>query len=855
MKRRIFLAGLATAAGFPLPKLSAAASTAPIEEPHFPNRLYQFVWRNWELANLDRMARVVRTTPQKLDEIGRSMGFPKKPPLSADQLHRIYITVIRQNWHLLPNDQIIELLGWNPERFEFTLREDDFLDIKLGAKPDCRPVVFSSPTPTEKQRAAEIRRLVESAIGPELSNTGEPAFTFVERLSRTRFEPMRDPAAAAGPERVDISGWGVQADAAVDGRIAERLSEYLRTAMGSSIGSAAGKTVRLALAAGDEEGFTADVDTSRVVVTGTRLSGLLQSIYWLQDQMELAGGPFLPKGRTERKAIMNPRYLYSYFALYCDPLLEPETDPFPEGYLERLGRSGLNGIWMQAVLSTLAPSKSFPEFGARSEERLANLERLVQKAGRAGLGVYLYINEPRAKPAEFFRSRPEIQGAEQRGFYAMCTTPPPVREWISDSLAHVFARVPQLGGVFTITMSENFSNCHSRGGAKTCPRCSKRSNYEVVGEVLEAIRTGVRRSSKRAEIITWDWGWPAEMSRNLIPKLPQDTKLLSVSEWSIPIERGGVRTEIGEYSISVVGPGPRATANWALARQAGVTPMAKTQFNNTWEISVVPYIPVPNLVARHGENLLHAGIRGVMSSWTLGGYPSPNLEVAKELYFAPSRGSAEVLNEVAVRRYGAEAAPLILEAWAGFSRAFELYPYSVSIYIIPTQHGPANLLRATPTGVPASMILFPQDDYKRWAGKYPPEIVQREFSRMAALWAEFLPTFRRAISLVPARKGAQAQEDLAIAETCQIHFRSTANQIEFYLLRDAPRKPESLARMREIAQDEIELAKRLYGLARRNSVIAYEASNHYYYRPADLLEKILNCRHLLDRDLKGQADG
>ena len=53
--------------------------------------------------------------------------------------------------------------------------------------------------------------------------------------------------------------------------------------------------------------------------------------------------------------------------------------------------------------------------------------------------------------------------------------------------------------------------------------------------------------------------------------------------------------------------------------------------------------------------------------------------------------------------------------------------------------------------------------------------------------------------------------------------------------------------MRELAREEMELARRLYPLARRHSVIAYEASNHYYYRPADLLEKIVNCQYLLDR--------
>src|SRR5262245_59838200 len=111
MKRRIFLAGLASSAVVAA-RLQELHAATPLEERHFPSRLYQFVWRNWELANLDSMARVVGSTPQRLADLGRSMGLPEKPRLSPDQLRRIYITVIRQNWHLLPNDQLIELLGW-----------------------------------------------------------------------------------------------------------------------------------------------------------------------------------------------------------------------------------------------------------------------------------------------------------------------------------------------------------------------------------------------------------------------------------------------------------------------------------------------------------------------------------------------------------------------------------------------------------------------------------------------------------------------------------------------------------------------------------------------------------------------
>jgi hypothetical protein len=851
MRRRSFIAGAAISAA--APRLWSQ-SPAPLLEPHFPTRLHQFIWRNWELANLDVMAAVVKGESSKLRAIGTSMGLPPKPQLTKDQLRRIYITVIRQNWHLLPNDQLIQLLGWTREKFEFTLKEDDFLDVKLGPKPHCDPVIFAEPSSLDRQRAAQMRRTVQATFRENLATDGERAFEFVARLSSSQHESKRDLKARPGQSHLDLSVCNVKAGEGADSRIAERVSDYLRTAMGARL-DPSGRSIELEVTPDRPNRFAVDVSESAVQLSGSSAETLMRAVNWMQDEMESLGGPWLPRGQTEKKVSWDPRYLYSYFALYGDPLLEPEIDPFPDGYLEKLARTGINGVWMQCVLNNMAPSKAFPEFGRRADERLRNLTRLIERAKRFGMRIFLYVNEPRAMPAEFFRNRPEIKGAGNRGLFAMCTTPRVVRDWMSDSLAYLVERVPELGGVFTITMSENFTHCFSKFHPETCPRCSKRNSWDVVGEVVEAVRSGVRRSSKTAEVINWDWGWPAELSRNLIPKLAPDTRYMSVSEWSMPIERGGVKTEIGEYSISVVGPGPRATANWELARRAGVRTMAKTHFNNTWEISAIPYIPVPHLIARHCTNLTRAGITGIQASWTLGGYPSPNLEVAKEFYSSPAESADSVLLRVAERRYGKSAAPQIVASWASFSKAFELYPYSVAIYTIPTQHGPANLLRSKPTGVRNSMILFPQDDYKSWSGKYPPEVVQREFTRMADQWEQALDPFRKAIDVVPAIKKRQALEDLAIAETCFIHFRSTANQIAFYIARDAVRTPETLARMRELVKQEMELARRMYPIAKRHSVIGYEASNHYYYRPTDLAEKILNCQYLLDHELKANRNG
>jgi hypothetical protein len=359
--------------------------------------------------------------------------------------------------------------------------------------------------------------------------------------------------------------------------------------------------------------------------------------------------------------------------------------------------------------------------------------------------------------------------------------------------------------------------------------------------------------------VAWDWGWgwvpKGADPEKTISNLPKGVQLLSVSEWGKKYERGGLPLSVAEYSISVVGPGSNALDHWAVARRNGTDILAKVQFNNTWEISAVPYIPVPHLIQEHMENLVKEGVSGLMLSWTLGGYPSPNLDVAKAYYYTPAPSKSEVLRNVAVRRYGLAAAPSVLRAWEAFSNAFKEFPYGVVPgYAIPTQHGPSNPLRLSATGYTAAMILFPYDDLKSWVGPYAPETAQSQFERMSAMWEKGLQEFRQALHQVPPHKAIQTRKDYGIAETCWIHFRSVANHIQFYRLRDQLNaKPEERTsirtRMEHIAQSESELAKSLYRIARQDSTIGYEATNHYYYRPLDLVEKVLNCDFVM-RSLK-----
>ncbi len=169
----LVLTMLGLAAGLGLPwKASAADSAdalpvggapAPLEAAWFPSRLHAYVWRNWALVPLDRLASVVGAKESDVAGVGSSMGLEPPRGLSEAQRRRAHLTLLRRNWHLLPYEQLLALLGWTPEQLAYTLREDDFFFIKVGSlKPKSQPLRWAAPTAAEAARAGEIARLVRA---------------------------------------------------------------------------------------------------------------------------------------------------------------------------------------------------------------------------------------------------------------------------------------------------------------------------------------------------------------------------------------------------------------------------------------------------------------------------------------------------------------------------------------------------------------------------------------------------------------------------------------------------------------------------------------------------------------------
>jgi hypothetical protein len=708
--------------------LPKGAAPQALSFPHLPTRQQAFVWRNWELVPPPRLADVLSADVDTVLGMAADMGLSVPPAVSTHWLSRGHVTIIRANWHLLPYDQLLTLLGWTAERMAYVLKEDDFLYAKLGQlKPQVAPL---------RHRALTV---------------GEQARTRLIRDTLTRHFPERGPAADA------------------------------------------------------PFGFLAGLETPAVErVIAVQSDGL--------------------------------RLIYDYAAMYGDTLMDDHLDPYPDGLLARYAAQGINGIWLQAILYTLVAYANAPAYGSGHAQRLQSLRRLVKRAQAYGIGVYLYLNEPRSMSEAFFAHYPKWKGVafEKNEVFSMCTSQPGVLERLREATAELFRQVPDLAGVFTISMSENLTHCWSRNWqTDDCPVCSRRPPEDVVAEVNNAIEEGVHSAAPDAKVIAWSWSWFEPWAKGIVDRLHPGIELMCTSEDWLRTNVGGVDGKVIDYTMSQVGPSEHSKRIWAHARERGLTTHAKIQINNTWECSAVPYIPVPYLVAEHLQGIKDADVTGLMLSWTVGGYPGANLDL---LHQTPEQLAAD--------RYGA-AAEQVVSAWKIFSEAFRAFPFSVGVaYVAPQNLGCANLLYPEQTGYKACMVGVPYDDLESWHHWYPAPVFEAQFKQMTEGWLPGLQVLETAAESVADTDAAELAELTDVAQACYCHLRTAYLQTVFVRLRDE-RGFVVDAETEAILREEIALATTLHSIMRRDSRIGFEATNHYFYTANDLMEKVLNCEYLL----------
>jgi len=847
-------------------------SARALHFPHFPTRQQAVVWRNWELVSVERLALVLGTTEDNIIELARGMGLRVPPQVGKYWLKRGYITIIRRNWHLLPISQLLTLLGWTEERLVYTLKEDDFLWIKLGSmKPFTQPVYFRPLTDGEQAATAQMRAVLKKHFPSPVETSTASPFDFLHDFGY----PLQITAGIKPIEADDIvinQAWQIvypQSSNKVRKfaeYFAQRFAQQWQETIAVTSDAARKNTIELKLdpvPSLSSESHEIIIQPDRVCITAVDEEGLLRGLQWIERQMSLRGGPRLKPQTVNRRTRFELRLIYSYSAVYGDPLLEPELDPYPDELLARLSSLGVNGIWLHAVLYQLFPWEKTPDLSDHWEERIKNLRKLVARAANFGIGVYLYFNEPRAMPLSFFARFPELKGHTLEEQAALCTSCDDAKAYLRNGVSHLFEQVPDLAGLFTITMSENLTNCYSKASHLTtnCPRCAKRTPQEVVSEVNQLIVDGAHSAKPDAQIICWTWGyargagWSREMLDEAILAFPQDVALMCTSEEDIPFNIAGVPGRVLDYSMSIVGPGERSEQSWAVGRERGMTTVAKVQLNTTWECAAVPYLPAMDLVEEHLRKLAESKVDGLMLSWTLGGYPSLNLELASDYFWEENKGIIVDSEEFSKRLFGSRAFAFVTEAWTYFSQALREFPFHLGVlYYAPQNIGPANLLYLEPTGYKATMVGIPYDDLNSWRAIYPAEVFEDQFMRLAKKWRQGLELLHQAADLVDETGNAVFADLMNVSQAAYCHFQSTGLQARFVRLRnrwlkstDPKGRKRYVDEMIQIIDEEIQVTKALYKIASCDSRIGYEASNHYFYTALDLQEKVVNCQYIKDQ--------
>ena len=270
----------------------------------------------------------------------------------------------------------------------------------------------------------------------------------------------------------------------------------------------------------------------------------------------------------------------------------------------------------------------------------------------------------------------------------------------------------------------------------------------------------------------------------------------------------------------------------------------------------MPYLPVMDLVAEHCSRLSAADVDGLMLSWSLGGYPSPNLRIAQRVLGERGTDWRKALDDLAVERFGPDGAAEARLAWTAFSRAFQEFPYGSGLYTAPQQIGPANLLYRRPTGYRATMTCYPYDDLTSWRGAYPVDVLEEQYRRMARGWTEGVRHLEKAVAMTPQELRPEVHEELGLGPGRR-HLLDEPGEPgparRPSRSGDAAPAEERRVRWSRLLEDEIIQARILYNLAKHDSRIGFEAANQYFYVPLDLAEKVVSCEHLLRAGLPAPA--
>ncbi|NSW92924.1 MAG: hypothetical protein HPY74_20170 [Firmicutes bacterium] len=349
-----------------------------------------------------------------------------------------------------------------------------------------------------------------------------------------------------------------------------------------------------------KESYCIEIGQSSITIKSEDTEGIRRGIFYLEDLILSAEGPFLTPTTIKRIPWVKNRISRCFFGpikrlpFNRDELMD-EVDYYPDEYLNRLAHEGINILWLTIEFRDLCKTNIVPEYGKNREKRLSKLSRTVEKCRRYGIKIFLFCIEPRLWGDEdpLLLNHPEVAGAKVGNDICFCPFSETSQKYLYEAVKSIFLDVPKLGGIICITHGERTTSCLSSVSAVTeaevnCPRCLEKEK----GEILEATHIPILRAMHEvnpdAQFISWLY-MPqvlptAQWTYTIPAKLPKDTILV------FNFESGGEKEQLGKIRIggdywqSYIGPSHRFTGMALACEKAGIEMGAKIQVAPTWRL-------------------------------------------------------------------------------------------------------------------------------------------------------------------------------------------------------------------------------------------------------------------------------
>ena len=148
---------------------------------------------NYGVIDNSRIAKVLETSEETVEKEAKRLGINHLTK-NQDFASKGFVTIIRNNYNLLPNECISVLLGIDISEFNYLLKNYDFLDVKLGKKPDVDNYLYFPLKETQKRETESVAKHFIEIIKPR---ENQP-FDFYKKHLKSLYSESKNPGI---PER------------------------------------------------------------------------------------------------------------------------------------------------------------------------------------------------------------------------------------------------------------------------------------------------------------------------------------------------------------------------------------------------------------------------------------------------------------------------------------------------------------------------------------------------------------------------------------------------------------------------------------------------------------------------------